>query len=137
MEKLLITLLSAHTNRQNGRLWSIQFFLSLYVFSLPYRGVGRCFIFSYIRSLHHLPPHLFLHLPAVQFPLFMSEREEGEFLFLFGDFFSFPCLFPLSLLTIPSLSILIPFLLSSTLLHQFSTAHSSPSLSLSLNSDVN
>lgn len=88
MEKLLITLLSAHTNRQNGRLWSIQFFLSLYVFSLPYRGVGRCFIFSYIRSLHHLPPHLFLHLPAVQFPLFMSERERrGSFYFYLGTFF--------------------------------------------------
>lgn len=71
-----LTLLS-----KNGRLWSIQFFLSFYIFLIPHRGAGRCFIFSYSLSLCHLPPHLFLHLPGLQFHIFMTERKELSFHF--------------------------------------------------------
>lgn len=83
---------------KNGRLWSIQFFLSFYIFLIPHRSAGRCFIFSYSLSLRHLPPHLFLHLPGVQFLIFMSEIEGKEGNFVFPIFFALS----FSLFTLPS-----------------------------------
>lgn len=79
----------------NGGHWSICFYLSFFVLFFPHRAPGRCFAFSFARSLRPLSPHLFRHLPGQQFLLFMSqtrrerekEKEEGDFsIFLF--FFS-------------------------------------------------
>lgn len=41
---------------------SIRFFLSFFVLLLPHRDRGRCFFFSFARSVRHLPARLFLHL---------------------------------------------------------------------------
>ncbi len=51
--------------KKNGRHWSICFFLSFCFFLLSHHCAGRHIIFSFIRSLHHLPPDLFLHLYGV------------------------------------------------------------------------
>lgn len=51
--------------KENGRHWSICFFLSFCFFLLSHRCAGRHIIFSFVRSLHHLPPDLFLHLYGV------------------------------------------------------------------------
>ncbi len=51
--------------KKNGRHWSICFFLSFCFLLLSHRGAGRHIIFSFICSLHNLPPDLLLHLYGV------------------------------------------------------------------------
>lgn len=85
------TLLRLTHHSKNGRLWSIQFFFSFYIFLISHRRAGRCFIFSHSLSLRHLPAHLLLHLLGVQFPLFRSQIKEECVLCLFSPYI---CLFP-------------------------------------------
>lgn len=115
---------------KNGRLWSIQFFLSFYIFLIPHRGAGRCFIFSYSLSFYHLPPHLFLHLPGVQFPLSMSERTEKEgrsfaLIFVLSFLLSSLLFFPPFHQTISYLSV-PPCHFISNCFHQFIIPHHIP-----------
>lgn len=62
----------------NGGHWSICFYLSFFVLFFPHRAAGRCFAFSFARSLGPLSSHLFRHLPGQQFLLFMSQTRRGR-----------------------------------------------------------
>lgn len=61
----LTAFLCIKEKKKNGSHWSICFFLSFCFLLLSHRGAGRHIIFSFIRSLHHLPPDLLLHLYGV------------------------------------------------------------------------